>query len=59
MSFTVLFAVLSVLTLIVVFAVTFAIRGLKTALIAAGMTFIVIAVLFAGLLYVIVNAMAN
>jgi len=57
MSFTVLFAVLSLLTLMVVFAVTFVIRGLKTALIAAGMTFIVIAVLFAGLLYVIANAM--
>ncbi len=59
MSFTVLFAGLAGLVLIVVFAVTSVVKGLKTALIATGITFIVIAVLFAGLFYAIVSAMPN
>lgn len=59
MSFTVLFAGLAVLVLIVVFAITSVVKGLKTALMATGVTFIVIAVLFAGLIYAIVSAMPN
>jgi hypothetical protein len=59
MSFTVLFAVLSFLTLIVVFGVSYARKGLKTALIATGIAFILITFLLAGLVFIIVNSMPN
>ena len=57
MSFTVLFAALALLGLLVIFALTYMLKGLKTALIATAAAFALVAVLFAGLLYVIVNSM--
>jgi hypothetical protein len=57
MSFTVLFALFALLVLIVVFGLAYKIRGLKTALILTAAAFVVFAVLFVGLIYVITNAM--
>lgn len=57
MSFTVLFASFALLVLIVVFGLAYKIRGLKTALILTAVAFVVFAVLFVGLIYVITNAM--
>ena len=59
MSFTLLFSALSFLALIVVFGVSYARKGLKTALIATGIAFALIALLLAGLVFVIVNSMPN
>lgn len=52
MSFTVIYAVLALVALIVIFALTYKTKGLKTALIATGLAFVV----FVLLLVVIINA---
>lgn len=59
MSFTVLFAAVAFLALVVIFGVSYALKGLKTALIATGIAFFLIALLLAGLIFVIVNSMPN
>ena len=59
MSFTILFATLAFLALIVVFGVSHARKGLKTALLATGAAFVLSALLLAGLVFVIVNSMPN
>lgn len=59
MSFTVLFAALAFLALVVIFGVSYALKGLKTALIATGAAFVLSALLLAGLVFVIVNSMPN
>ncbi|MBN1451175.1 MAG: hypothetical protein JW963_09190 [Anaerolineales bacterium] len=46
MSFTILFALLTLILLVVVFLVTYKMKGLKFALIVTGITFIVLAVMF-------------
>ncbi len=59
MSFTVLFAAVAFLALVAIFGVTYALKGWKTALIATGAAFVLIALLLAGLVFVIVNSMPN
>ena len=57
MSFTVLYAVITLLALIVVFGVTYKIKGWKTALLATGLAFVLSAVLLMGLILVITRNM--
>ena len=57
MSFTILFAALAFLALVVVFGVSYARKGLKTALLATGAAFVLSALLLAGRVFVIVNSM--
>jgi hypothetical protein len=57
MSLTALFALFALLVLMVVFGLAYKIRGLRTALLLTAAAFVVFAVFFAGLLYVIVNSM--
>lgn len=57
MSLTVLFALFALVALIVIFGLTYKIRGLKMALIMTATAFVLFATLFAGLIYVIVNSM--
>lgn len=59
MSFTVLFAALAFLVLIIIFGLTYKLKGLKTAFLAAGIAFIAFAILFVSILFVIANSMAN
>jgi hypothetical protein len=57
MPFTILFALLALILLVVVFLVTYKMKGLKSALIVTGTAFIVLAVMFVVLIRMIVNAM--
>ncbi len=59
MSFTVLFATLAFLALAAIFGVTYALKGWKTAFLATGVAFLLIALLLAGLVFFIVNSMPN
>ena len=59
MSFTAIFAVLAVLGLIIIFGLTYKMKGLKTALIAAGTASIVLVVLFVATIYAIASVMPN
>jgi hypothetical protein len=54
---TVLFALFALFALIVIFGLSYRIKGLKVALIATGVMFIVFSVLYAGMIYLIVNTM--
>jgi hypothetical protein len=58
-SFTAIFIALAVLALIVIFGVTYILKGLKVALVTTGIAFLGAAILFAGLIFVIVNSMPN
>lgn len=58
-SFTALFAVAALFLLVVVFALTYMLKGLKTALIATGASLIILAVLLVGMVFLIVNSMPN
>lgn len=57
MSFTFIFALGSLVLLAVVFVIVYLLKGWKAALIATGVAFLTLAVLFAIMLYVIVNSM--
>ncbi|HEX5839958.1 MAG TPA: hypothetical protein VFY26_19130 [Anaerolineales bacterium] len=59
MSFTVLFAALAFLALVAIFGGTYALKGWKIAFIATGIAFVLLALLLAGLVFVIVNSMPN
>ena len=59
MSFTILFAALVLFALLVIFGITYKIKGLKTALIATGVMFILSAVAYVAVIYLIVSAMPN
>ena len=59
MSFTAIFAVLAVLGLIIIFGLTYKMKGLKTAVIAAGIASIVLVVLFVATIYAIASVMPN
>ena len=59
MSFTVLFAVFALLVLIIIFGLTYKIKGLKTAFITTGTAFLLSAILLVVAIYVIVSAMPN
>ena len=54
---TILFALFALFVLIVIFGLTYRIKGLKAAFIASGVMFIVFSVLYIGMIYLIVNAM--
>lgn len=57
MSLTVLFVMFALLALIVIFGLTYKIKGLKTAFITTGVAFVVFTLLFVAMIQVIVNAM--
>lgn len=59
MSLTAIFAVLAVLGLIIIFGLTYKMKGLKTAVIAAGIAYIVLVVLFVATIYAIASVMPN
>lgn len=57
MSFTVLYAVLTLLALIAIFSVTYKLKGWKIALLATGLAFIFSVLLLMGLIVVITRNM--
>ena len=57
MSFTVLYAVLTLLVLIVIFGVTYKIKGWKIAFLATGLAFIFSVLVLVALVYVITRNM--
>jgi hypothetical protein len=57
MSFTVLYAVLTLLALIVIFGVTYKIKGWKIALLATGLAFVLSVLLLMRLIFVITHNM--
>jgi hypothetical protein len=57
MSFTVVYAVLTLLVLIVVFGVTYKIKGWKVALLVTGLAFVLSILLLMGLIYAITRNM--
>jgi hypothetical protein len=59
MSFTVLYAALVLLALLMIFGFTYKIKGIKTAFVATGIAFVVFAVLGVAMIYAVVSAMLN
>jgi hypothetical protein len=57
MSFTVLYAVLTLLALIVIFGVTYKLKGWKVAFLATGLAFLLSALLLSVLIFVITRNM--
>ena len=57
MSFTILYAMLTLLALIVIFGVTYKIKGWKIAFLATGLAFVLSALLLVALIYVITRNM--
>jgi hypothetical protein len=57
MSFTVLYAVFTLLALLVVFGVTYKIKGWKIAFLATGLAFILSALFLVALIFVITRNM--
>ena len=57
MYFTIVLSFLCLLGLVVIFGVTYKIKGLKAALIATGIAFFVFSILFVAVIYVIANSM--
>ena len=57
MSFTVLYGVLTLLALIVIFGVTYKIKGWKIAVPATGLSFIFSVLLLMGLIFIITRNM--
>ena len=57
MSFTVLYAVLTLLALIVIFGVTYKLKGWKVAFLATGLAFLLSALLLSALIFVITRNM--
>lgn len=59
MPFTILYTMLALLTLIIIFGLTWKIKGLKVAIITTGIAFIIFAVLFGVTIYAITSVMPN
>lgn len=59
MSFTILFIALALLVSIIIFGLTYKLKGLKTALIAMGIAFVGFALLFVAVIFVVVILMSN
>lgn len=55
--FYVLFVLFALFMVLVIFGVTYKIKGLKTAAITTGVVFVGFLVLYIGLIYLIVNSM--
>ena len=54
---TILYALFALFMLVVIFGVTYLIKGLKTALITTGVVLVSFLVLYIGMIYLIVNSM--
>ncbi len=54
---TILFVLFALFMLVIVFGVTYLIKGLKTALITTGVALIGFLILYTGMIYLIVNSM--
>lgn len=59
MSFTVLYAAFALLALIVIFGLTYKIKGIRTAFMITGIAFIVFAILLVATIYAIIGIMPN
>jgi hypothetical protein len=59
MSFTILYAVLALFVLLIIFGVTYKIKGFQTAFIATGVAFIILALVLVGVIYAITSVMPN
>jgi len=59
MSFTLIIAGLAVLGLIIIFGLTYRLKGLKFAAITTGIVSAIFAVVLLGAIYVIVSVMSN
>ncbi len=59
MSFTILYAVLALFVLLIIFGVTYKIKGFLTAFIATGVAFIILALVLVGVIYAITSVMPN
>lgn len=59
MPITILVAVPILFVLMVIFGLSYKIKGLKTAIIATGAVFVLFALLYMGMLFIIVNSMGN
>lgn len=57
MSFTLLYAVLTLLTLFIIFGITYKIKGWKVAFLATGLAFVLLALLLIALIYIITRNM--
>jgi len=57
MSFTFLYAVLTLLTLFIIFGITYKIKGWKVAFLATGLAFVLLALLLIALIYIITRNM--
>ncbi len=57
MGLTGLFAIFALLALVVIFGITYKVKGLKAAFIATGMAFVISSILYGAAIYAIVNAM--
>ena len=57
MPFTIIFLVLAFFALLVIFGVTYRLKGWKTAFLVTGVVLFLFAMLFVGMIFVIVNSM--
>lgn len=58
-AITILIAVPILFVLMVIFGLTYKIRGLKVSIIATGAAFVLFAMLYMGIIFVMVNSMGN
>jgi len=54
---TVIFVLFALFVLVIIFGVTYLIKGLKTALITTGVALVGFLILYLGMIYLIVNSM--
>jgi hypothetical protein len=54
---TILFVLFALFMLVIVFGLTFLIKGLKTALVTTGVVLVGFLILYVGMIYLIVNSM--
>ncbi len=55
---TILYVLFALFMLLIIFGVTFLIKGLKTALVTTGVALVGFLILYIGIIYLIVNSMA-
>ncbi len=59
MAFTVLYAAFALLALIVIFGLTYKIKGIRTAFMITGIALIIFAILLVATIYAIIGMMPN
>jgi hypothetical protein len=59
MSFTILYAVLALLVLLIIFGVTYKIKGFQTAFITTGIAFVILTLVLVAAIYAIMSVMPN